>query len=70
MAKKEMEPPAVAAVPVTKKFPLAVLRTNCTKLYGVTSSTFAGATASLSDGEYTITDMKDKIDTWLKKEVK
>ncbi|MDD2979530.1 MAG: hypothetical protein PHN80_06105 [Hespellia sp.] len=70
MAKKEMETPTVSEVSETKKFPLSVLRDNCTKLFGVTSSTFAGATVGLSDGEYTIADMNNKIKVWLKKEVK
>lgn len=70
MAKATMETPVVTEVPKDRTFPLEVLRTNCTKLFGITSSTFAGATVGLSDGEYTIADMKNKINTWLKKEVK
>ena len=58
------------ATPKERTFPLEVLRTNCTKLFGVTSSTFEGATVGLSDGDYTIEDMKTKIKEWLKKEVK
>ena len=70
MAKATMEKPEVMEVPEERKFPLEVLRTNCMKLFGITSSTFAGATVGLSDGDYTIADMKSKIATWLKKEVK
>lgn len=71
MAKNEEQ--AVTA-PATKKaetkFPLEVLKNDCVKLYKVTSSTFAGATASLPDGEYTIEEVRTVIDKWLKKEVK
>lgn len=71
MAKNEEQ--AVTA-PATKKaetkFPLEVLKNDCVKLYKVTSSTFAGATSSLPDGEYTIEEVRTVIDKWLKKEVK
>lgn len=58
--------------PVTKeeKFPLEELQKNCIELFGVTSSTFAGATHVLGDGEYTIAEVKKQINTWLSKEVK
>ena len=52
------------------KFPLATLKQDCIKLYGITSSTFAGATMSLPDGEYTIEEVRIVINKWLKKEVK
>lgn len=53
-----------------KKFSLKVLRDNCVNLFGVTSSTFAGATVDLADEKFTITEVKTKVDTWLKKGVK
>lgn len=42
----------------------------CVKLFGVTSSTFSGATADLPDGDYTVAEVKEHIKTWLEKEVK
>ena len=53
---------------VTPKFPVARLREKCYDLFGVTTSTFDGATYGLS-GEYTVEEMKDKIRIWQKKEV-
>ena len=52
------------------KFPLESLRKNCRTVFGVSSCTFAGATADLSDGEYTKEDIKAHIDAWAAKEVK
>lgn len=51
------------------KFPVARLREKCYALFGVTTSTFDGATYGL-DGEYTVEEMKDKIAKWQNKEVK
>lgn len=50
-----------------KKVPIAKLRRSCVKLFGVTPSTFDGATVGL-DGKYTVEEMKAMIDTWLNKE--
>lgn len=52
------------------KFPLGVLKQDCVKLFKVSSSTFAGATTQLPDGDYTIEEVRTVIDKWLKKEVK
>ncbi len=52
------------------KFPLETLKHDCMKLYHVTSSTFAGATATLPDGNYTIEEVGTIIKNWLKKGVK
>lgn len=41
----------------------------CRTLFGVSASTFAGATAGMS-GDYSVAEMKDHINKWLKKEVK
>lgn len=51
-----------------RKFPVERLAQGCRALFGVSSSTFAGATAGLS-GEYTVAEMKDIINDWLKKPV-
>lgn len=53
-----------------RKFPYEVLKTNCVKLFHVTSSTFAGATIGKETGSYTVSEMQSIVDSWLKKEVK
>ncbi len=52
----------------TPKFSVSRLREKCYDIFGVTTSTFDGATYGLS-GEYTVEEMKDKIKIWQKKEV-
>lgn len=52
------------------KFKLFKLRENCAQLFGVSDSTFAGASDGLKNDEYTISEMKNIINTWLKKEAK
>lgn len=52
-----------------KKFSLDEIRKSCMKLFHVTSSTFAGATADLPDGEYSIQEVHEHIKAWLEKEV-
>lgn len=59
-----------AAVAAPTKFQLSKLRENSERLFGVSSSTFAGATAKLPDGEYTIEEIKATIQKWQNKEVK
>lgn len=68
MAKKNKATTAEAAVSAPK-FTIAKLRQNCMKLFGVTSSTFDGATLGLN-GEYTVEEIKTAIEKWRKKEVK
>jgi hypothetical protein len=51
------------------KFSIETLSKNCKKLFGVSQSTYAGATFGLT-GEYTVEEMDGKIKEWLKKEVK
>jgi len=51
------------------KFPIAKLRENALKLFGVTVSTFDGATYGMS-GEYSINELKSALKTWGEKEVK
>jgi len=53
-----------------RKFPYGVLKENCMKLFHVTSSTFAGATAGKESGAYSISEMKSILDSWLNKKVK
>lgn len=60
------EVPKTSAEP---KFPYAVLAANCVKLFGVTSSTFTGATIGKENGEYTKSEMKSIIDAWMKKPI-
>lgn len=68
MAKTVAAPSAAVAAPT--KFQLSKLRENSERLFGVSSSTFAGATAKLPDGEYTIEEIKATIQKWQNKEVK
>lgn len=63
---------AEAVEPVVKKekkIPLENLRRSCVKLFGVSFSTFDGATVGRT-GKYTVKEMQSIIDTWLQKEVK
>lgn len=45
------------------KFSIARLRKDCLNLFGVTYSTFDGATFGLT-GEYTVEEMRGRIKTW------
>lgn len=65
-----MEQPSVEEVTEEKKFPLEEIRKKCMKLFHVTTSTFAGATADLPDGDYSIQEVQEHIKAWLEKEVK
>ena len=52
-------------------YTLEKLRTNCRELFGVSTTTFAGATAALPNKkQYTVAEIKKVIDEWLKKEAK
>lgn len=68
-AEKVMEHPTAEKVMEEKKFSLDEIRKSCMKLFHVTSSTFAGATADLLDGEYSIQEVQEHIKAWLEKEV-
>lgn len=68
MAKATTE--TAATEQAVNKFALSKLRANCLKIFGVTSTVFAGATADLPDGEYTKQEIKTAIEKWLKKEAK
>ncbi|WP_418933588.1 hypothetical protein [Hominenteromicrobium sp.] len=67
MASEKPENGGAKATP--QKFPLEKLAAGCRTLFGVSASTFAGATAGMS-GDYSVAEMKDHINKWLKKEVK
>lgn len=51
------------------KFSVEQLKADAFKLFGVSQSTYVGATYGL-DGKYTVQEMKGHIEEWLKKEVK
>lgn len=65
--------PAVSAAAPAKteapKFTIDKLRENCRQLFGVSTSTFAGATHGLT-GTFTVEEMKAHIDKWGKEGVK
>lgn len=52
-----------------KKFPVEKLQANCRELFGVSGSTFAGATYGMT-GEYTVEEMKAHIEAWKTRGVK
>lgn len=55
----------------TSVFSLERLSKDCHKLFGVTPSTFAGATYGLpSDSKMTVADMQEHINKWLNKPIK
>ena len=61
---------ATEAATQQPKFRLSVLKENAYRLFGVSTSTFAGATFDLDPkGEYTVAEVKKIIADWLKKEV-
>lgn len=46
-----------------KKFPVAKLRENCRQLFGVSASTFDGATYGMA-GLYSVEEMRTHIKEW------
>lgn len=62
-------PTSVAGGKREKKIPLEKLRRSCVNLFGITPSTFDGATHGLT-GKYSVEEMQAIIKAWLKKEVK
>lgn len=68
MGKKE-QAETVATVETKPKYSIEELRSNCVALFGVTSSTFDGATYGLN-GDYTVDEMKQVIEKWQKKSIK
>ncbi len=55
--------------PAEKKFALEKLRENCKALFGVSTSTFAGATLGMT-GRYSVEEMKAHLEKWGKEKVK
>lgn len=58
-----------AKVGDAQKFTVEKLQANCRQLFGVTTSTFAGATYGMT-GKYTVDEMNAYIKAWKKKGVK
>ena len=51
-----------------RKIPLDKLRKSCVKLFGVTPSTFDGATVGLA-GKFSVAEMQEIINKWLNKPI-
>lgn len=69
MSGKNQESTGVSATAAQKpRFTLARLRQDCLKLFGVTSSTFDGATRGLT-GDFTVAELRTHIDGWKKKKI-
>ncbi len=58
----------VTQVKTIQKYPIKKLQMNCNQLFGVSTSTFVGATYGMT-GEYSIEEMKTHIEAWKKKGV-
>ena len=54
---------------VMVKYDINKFRSNCMQLFNINTSTFDGATYGFT-GEYSLKEVKDAIEKWLKKEVK
>lgn len=69
--KKEGSNSEVQCAPAAHEpeFPIEKLRENCTRLFGVSVSTFDGAAYGLNR-KYTVGEMKLAIQKWKDKEVK
>lgn len=52
-----------------RKFPLDKLAANCRELFGVSACTFAWAAYGLS-GEFTVAEMRERLEKWSRKGVK
>ena len=77
MSNKKETAEAVEKEEVTVKavtepsFKLEKLREHCLEIFGITSSTFDGATFELDkERQYTKAEIKAQIEAWSKKEVK
>lgn len=67
----KQEEKAVKPPKTESKYPTEVLKANSVKLFGITSSTFAGAFANAGiNNTYSIVEAKKIIGEWLKKEAK
>lgn len=67
--KKAAEAEAPAQGKTARKYAVEKLQENCRQLFGVSTSTFAGATYGMT-GEYTVEEMRAHIEAWKKKGVK
>ncbi len=67
--KKTVEVAAPERGKVAKKYTVEKLRANCRQLFGVSTSTFAGATYGMT-GTYTVEEMRAHIEAWKKKGVR
>ncbi len=66
MANKTKTDPLAPKAETERKIPIEKLRRSCVKLFGVTPSTFDGATVGLPAGsKYTVEEMQAHIDKWL-----
>lgn len=54
---------APAQAVAVKKYPVAKLRANCRQLFGVSASTYDGATYGMT-GEYSVEEMRSHIKAW------
>lgn len=71
MARKTKAPASVEApekAGAEKKFAVDKLRENCRQLFGVSTSTFDGATYGMT-GKYTVEELKAHIEAWKKRGV-
>ena len=66
---KQKEIPTEQQAVEEQSYSLEQLRANCLTLFGVTQSTFDGATYGLA-GNFSIEKMKSHIKLWQKKEAK
>lgn len=55
---------------VEPKYTLEKLKEHSVKLFGVSESTFIGATTGLEDKEYSVSEIKNIIAKWKAKEAK
>ena len=53
-----------AAAKTERKIPIEKLRRSCVKLFGITPSTFDGATVGM-EGNFTVAEMQAHITAWL-----
>ena len=66
MSNKTKAAPAAEKTADGRKIPIEKLRRGCVNLFGVTPSTFDGATVGIPEGsKYTVGEMQAHIDKWL-----
>lgn len=69
-AATEVTVAADTAANAERTYKLSTLQKYSRKLFGVSTSTFAGATSHIEDKPYTVNEIKSIIEAWCKKEVK